>query len=186
MQYRSARFSGLGSAADTAESLACRAPGGGSIWRRTVCPVYANRRRIRGRRGRRSQRRRSELVARPFAHQFGTGGLRRILVRGHHNVRTRLLIHVCGFNLGLLMRHLTGAGTPRSLQSRAPALQLTHFSAKTGHWIGSGSASGRGFGSIRCFRLLGPINKPSPLSDCGKNDSRRNQNCCQGLTTFIY
>ena len=37
-------------------------------------PVYANRRRIRGRRGRRLQRQRSELVERPFAHQFVTGG----------------------------------------------------------------------------------------------------------------
>ena len=44
-------------------------------------PVYANRRRIRGRRGRRLQRQRSELVERPFAHQFVTGGLRRIFVR---------------------------------------------------------------------------------------------------------
>ena len=44
-------------------------------------PVYANRRRIRGRRGRRLQRQRSELVERPFAHQFTTGGLRRIFVR---------------------------------------------------------------------------------------------------------
>ena len=58
-------------------------------------------------------------MERPFAHQFVTGGLRRIFVRGHANVRKRLLIHVCGFNLGLLMRHLTGVGTPRSLQSRA-------------------------------------------------------------------
>ena len=79
-------------------------------------PVYANRRRIRGRR---LQRQRSELVERPFAHQFVTGGLRRTWVRGHTNVRKRLLIHVWGFNLGMLMRHLTGVGTPRSLQGRA-------------------------------------------------------------------
>ena len=71
----------------------------------------------RGRRGRRSQQRRSELVERLFAHQFTMGGLRRIFVRGHANVRKRLLIHVCGFNLGLLMRRLTAIGTPRSLQS---------------------------------------------------------------------
>ena len=32
-------------------------------------PVYANWRRIRGRRGRRLQRQRSELVEGPFAHQ---------------------------------------------------------------------------------------------------------------------
>ena len=104
--------------------------------RKYQAPVYANRRRIRGRRGRRLQRRRSELVERPFAHQFGTGGLRRIFVRGHANVRKRLLIHVCGFNLGLLLRHLTGVGTPRSLQGRVLGRPFTHFSAQMGRWNG--------------------------------------------------
>ena len=70
--------------------------------------VYGNRRRIHGVRGRRLQRQRSKRVERPFAHQFETGGLRRIFIRGHPNVRQRLLAHVCGFNLALLMRHLTG------------------------------------------------------------------------------
>ena len=41
--------------------------------RKYQAPVYANRRRIRGRRGRRLQRQRSELVERPFAHQFAHG-----------------------------------------------------------------------------------------------------------------
>ena len=107
--------------------------------RKYQAPVYANRRRIRGRRGRRLQRQRSELVERPFAHQFttdGTGGLRRILVRGHANVRKRLLVHVCGFNLGLLMRRLTGTGTPRSLQGRVRARLFTPLGAKIGRWIG--------------------------------------------------
>ena len=44
--------------------------------------LYGNRRRIRGARGRRLQRGRSELVERPFAHQYETGGLRRVWVRG--------------------------------------------------------------------------------------------------------
>ena len=83
--------------------------------------VYGNRRRIRGVRGRRLQRQRSERVERPFAHRRETGGLRRIFVRGHPNMRKRLLVHVCGFNLGLLMRQLTGFGTPRSLQGRTVA-----------------------------------------------------------------
>ena len=90
----------------------------------------------RGRRGRRLQRQRSELVERPFAHQFTTGGLRRIFVRGHANVRKRLLIQVCGFNLGLLMRHLTGVGTPRSLQGRVLARLFLLLGAKMGRWIG--------------------------------------------------
>ena len=83
--------------------------------------VYGNQRRIRGVRGRRLQRQRSERVERPFAHRRETGGLRRIFVRGHPNMRKRLLVHVCGFNLGLLMRQLTGFGTPRSLQGRTVA-----------------------------------------------------------------
>ncbi len=32
------------------------------------------------------------------------------------------LVYVSGFNLGLLMRQLTGVGTPRSLQGRAVAV----------------------------------------------------------------
>ena len=81
--------------------------------------LYRNRRRIRGARGRRLQRRRGELVERPFAHQYETGGLRRVWVRGHENVRKRVLIQAAGCNLGLLLRGLTGVGTPRSLQGRA-------------------------------------------------------------------
>ena len=81
--------------------------------------LYANRRRIRGNRGRRLQRRRAELVERPFAHQYETGGLRRVWVRGHENVRKRAVIQAAGCNLGLLLRRLTGIGTPRSLQGQA-------------------------------------------------------------------
>ena len=81
--------------------------------------LYGNRRRIRGARGRRLQRRRSEFVERPFAHQYETGGLRRVWVRGHDNVRKRVLIQAAGCNIGLLLRRLTGVGTPRSLQGRA-------------------------------------------------------------------
>ena len=81
--------------------------------------LYANRRRIRGHRGRRLQRRRAELLERPFAHQYATGGLRRVWVRGRENVRKRVLIQAAGCNLGLLLRSLTGVGTPRSLQGRA-------------------------------------------------------------------
>ena len=46
-------------------------------------------------------------------------GLRRVWVRGHENVRKRVLIQAAGCNLGLLLRRLTGVGTPRSLQGRA-------------------------------------------------------------------
>ena len=78
--------------------------------------VYANRRRIKGPRGRRLMRKRGELLERPFAHTLETGGMRRVFLRGARNIQKRLLIHVAGFNLSLLMRKLFGVGTPRSLQ----------------------------------------------------------------------
>ena len=84
--------------------------------------VYANRRRIRGDRGKRLLRRRGELLERPCAHLYETGGLRRAHVRGHENVLKRLLVHAGAFNLGLWMRTLFGVGTPRGLQGRAVAL----------------------------------------------------------------
>jgi transposase len=84
--------------------------------------VYANRRRIRGTRGKRLLRRRGELLERPSAHLYETGGLRRAHVRGHENVLKRLFVHAGAFNLGLWMRTLFGVGTPRSLQGRALAL----------------------------------------------------------------
>jgi hypothetical protein len=80
--------------------------------------VYRNRRRIRGPRGLRLLRLRGERLERPFAHLFETGGMRRVHLRGHTNILKRLLIHVSGFNLGLLMRQLIGVGTPRGLQGR--------------------------------------------------------------------
>src|SRR5215203_7165577 len=45
-------------------------------------PVYGNRRRIRGARGRRLMRRRGERVERSFAHVYDTGGMRRTHLRG--------------------------------------------------------------------------------------------------------
>ena len=83
--------------------------------------VYRNRRRIHGARGQRLLRLRGERLERPFAHLYETGGLRRVYLRGHANILKRVLIHAGGLNLGLLMRHLIGVGTPRSLQGRAVA-----------------------------------------------------------------
>ena len=88
-------------------------------------PVYGNRRRIRGRRGRRLMRQRGERIERSFAHLYDTGGMRRTHLRSHANILKRLLIHAGGFNLGLVMRHMIGIGTPRGLQSRVAAVLAT-------------------------------------------------------------
>jgi len=103
--------------------------------------VYRNRRRIRGARGLRLLRLRGERLERPFAHLYETGRLRRVYLRGHTNIRKRLLIHTAGFNLGLLMRQLIGVGTPRALQGRLVAVMAALLALmrdlwghRTPHW----------------------------------------------------
>jgi transposase len=84
--------------------------------------VYANRRRIRGERGKALLRKRGELIERSFAHCYDTGGMRRTHLRGHENILKRLLVHVSGFNLSLVLRRVLGVGTARGMQSRAGAV----------------------------------------------------------------
>lgn len=80
--------------------------------------VYANRRRIRGERGKRLQAARGERIERNFAHQFDTGGLDRLYVRGRINAHKKLLIQAAACNLALLMRALGGAGKPKAAHNR--------------------------------------------------------------------
>jgi len=92
--------------------------------------VYANRRRIRGERGKRLMKKRGELIERSFAHCYDTGGMRRTHLREHPNILKRVLVHVAGFNLSLIMRKLMGRGTPRGLQglgARLIARILVHW-----------------------------------------------------------
>lgn len=78
--------------------------------------VYANRRRIRGPRGKRLMSQRGELIERSFTHVLETGGMRRTHLRGRVNILKRMLVHVGGFNLSLVLRKLIGIGKPRRLQ----------------------------------------------------------------------
>ena len=144
--------------------------------------LYANRRRVRGRRGRRLQRRQGEVVERTwvrrlrmseflpyssglfargcvspvlrrsawwsvlvpprarslldiraaFWYMYETGGMRRVWVRGHDNVRKRVMLQAAACNIGLLLRRQTGVGTPRSLQGRA----LSTIYGLIGRWRG--------------------------------------------------
>jgi transposase len=76
--------------------------------------VYSNRRRIQGDRGKSLQRQRGERIERNFAHQFDTGGLDRLYVRGQENVHKKFLIQAAACNLALLMRSRYGSGKPRA------------------------------------------------------------------------
>ncbi len=121
--------------------------------------VYANRRRIRGERGKKLLRQRGLMLERPFAHCYETGGMRRLHLRGRENILKRLLVHIAGFNLSLVLRLMIGKGTPRGLQDLAAAYFLLvialinairkHFSAGPRHSI----LFGRSFDAIPTFKL---------------------------------
>jgi transposase len=91
--------------------------------------VYANRRRIRGPRGKALLRKRGEYLERSFAHAYETGAMRRLHLRHRDNILKRLLLHIGGFNLGLVMRKLFGKGTPRGLWDMLLSLFRELFSS---------------------------------------------------------
>jgi transposase len=76
--------------------------------------VYANRARLLSGVARVALLLRAVLCERAFAHLLDRGGMRRTWLRGRDNVAKRYLVQVAGYNLGLLMRALFGAGTPKA------------------------------------------------------------------------
>ena len=74
---------------------------------------YNNRARLLSGVARQAFKLRAELVERGFALTLDRGGMRRAWLRGRDNLQKRYLIHISGYNLGLIMRLLTGFGTPK-------------------------------------------------------------------------
>jgi transposase len=103
--------------------------------------VYGNRRRIKGKRGKELLKKRGELVERSFAHCYETGGMRRTHLRGHDNILKRVLIHVGGHNLSLILRKLIGYGSPRELYNAGKSRIFSIFGVGTRsgarQWISS-------------------------------------------------
>jgi transposase len=92
--------------------------------------VYNNRARLRSGVAKEAFKRRTELVERSFALLLDRGGMRRAWLRGRENLRKRYLVHVAGYNLGLIMRLLVGAGTPREFVAHASAHLLVVMTAE--------------------------------------------------------
>ena len=92
--------------------------------------VYNNRARLRSGVAKQAFKRRAELVERSFALTLDRGGMRRAWLRGRENLHKRYLVHVAGYNLGLIMRLLVGAGTPRELMARVAAHLLVLTTAE--------------------------------------------------------
>lgn len=95
--------------------------------------VYNNRIRLGSGKASESAKRRTELAERSFQHTLDRGGMRKTWLRGRENVEKRYLLHVAGFNLGLLMRKMTGYGTPKGAAD-AWNLAFVGFWTKSG-WI---------------------------------------------------
>ena len=91
--------------------------------------TYSNRRRIRGNHGKAFMREHGELVERSFAHCYETGGMRRLFLRRQENITKRLLVHISGFNMSMVMRRLFRKGNPRGLGG------LLFLSILGIHWI---------------------------------------------------
>ncbi len=104
-------------------------------WRRAF---FNNRQRMRRAKGRRLQRRRSEFVERAFAHICETGGGRRMFIRGISEVNKRYKSLATARNLGLILRKLTGVGTPRSQTKKRGCGEGANslLSASLAMWIG--------------------------------------------------
>ena len=97
--------------------------------------TYANRRRIKGDRGKALMKRRGEILERTFAHTMESGAMRRAFLRLRDNILKRYLVHVAAFNLSLVMRTIFGVGTPRELRGRLQ-LALEALLAVLGRLIG--------------------------------------------------
>jgi transposase len=92
--------------------------------------VYNNRARLRSGVAKEAFKLRAEWCERSFALLLDRGGMRCAWLRGRENLRKRYLVHVAGYNLGLIMRLLVGAGTPREFVARASAHLLVLLTAE--------------------------------------------------------
>ena len=130
--------------------------------------VYANRRRISGRRGKDLQKLRSELTERSFAHMYETGGMRRTHLRKRNNILKRLLFHAVGFNLALLLRERYAIGKPRTLQGTSDTILLLQI-AIAAFWaccIESPEADEPASDTF-CFSGVSSVNKTFRISTTG-------------------
>jgi transposase len=91
--------------------------------------VYNNRARLRSGVAKEAFKLRAERVERSFALTLDRGGMRRAWLHGRENLQKRYLVHVAGYNLGLILRLLVGAGTPRAFAACASASLLILMTA---------------------------------------------------------
>lgn len=82
------------------------------------------KRAVKSKSGKALLRKRGEHLERSFAHVLDQGGMRRTTLRGTENLTKRHLAAVLAYDLSLLMRHLTGHGTPKQWLAAACGVLL--------------------------------------------------------------
>jgi transposase len=130
--------------------------------------VYGNRRRVQGHRGKQLQRQRGERLERNFAHQFDTGGMDRLWVRGRQNVHKKLLIQAAACNLALLMRLRHGSGKPKAAHDRLAGFIFVFWVLLAAPEVPLFAAST----SLGDFRQLRPTPSPKTLLPCESRKRR--------------
>jgi transposase len=124
--------------------------------------VYANRRRVKGERGKRLLRGRGEKLERTFAHCYETGGMRRLFLRGRDNAAKRVLLNAAAFNVGLMMRLSYGLRKPRGLSGAAAAAACALIFAVV-EWVRAARVAMRELRPMRWIDriILQPTSSPS-------------------------
>jgi transposase len=131
--------------------------------------VYANKRRVEGERGKRLLRRRGEFLERPFAHQYESGALRRVHVRGRGNVAKRVLLQAAAFNLALILRSITKAGTPKGLADLKTKLACALWRVLAAlSPLYAPTTSSQEISSAKSRRLAKQRSSSPPFSQCRK------------------
>jgi transposase len=108
--------------------------------------LHKARRAVKSASGKALLRKRGEFIERSFAHVLDQGGLRRTTLRGQSNLTKRQLAAALAFDLSLLMRKLTGCGTPKqwlagvrgaffALRGRLMRVMSRLEDQYTAHWI---------------------------------------------------
>jgi len=81
---------------------------------------------VKSKSGKKQLKKRGEHIERGFAHVLDCGSLRRTTLRGLANINKRYLCGILAFNLSLIMRKLTGVGTPRQAAAARAAFLVCY------------------------------------------------------------
>jgi len=139
----------------------------------------ANRRRVRGKKGRQLNRWRSERCERTFAHVCETGGGRRTWLRGQTNVSKMHTLKCAAYNLGLLLRKVWGFCKPRNAEAAGTALFFAFWTLLILPVMVTGQATDQLW---RWLLAISGLPVVSLVANCSVQFIRESRKKCHSLT----